>query len=530
MLMTAADYRESLRRLTPRVFVNGRQVASVADEPLLAPGIAGVGVTYDFAHIPAHADLMTARQNATGATANRMLHIDETSTDLLRKLEAVRLVCQESGCAQRYLTHDALNAIAQVSARIDDARGSTEHTARFTEYLHRVHDQDLTLGVAMTDAKGDRSKRPHEQSNVDSYLHVVERNARGIVISGTKAIVTGAPYVHELLVMPCRNMGREDADFAVCCAVPLDAPGLTIVARPAGRPGEKLEHGDALFSRKYGQSTGVCLFDRVFVPWESVFYAGEWEHTGHLTYSYATHHRHSCIGARAGFGDLLIGAGALMCEANGFDPGKETHLREQMVELITITESFFACGVAASVYGKQDAHCEVFMPDPVFSNIGKLLLATKIYDMHRIAHYVSGGLIVTLPGPDEDHNPETAASLSDVLRASPDVPYEQRIETARFIEDLTAGYQGGWYSVISLHGGGSPAAMKQEIYRNYPIGSKVELVERLLDRGVAHDPNRAITKNRQPGKCCDTGCTAPGQPVMIDLPVVRGPVSARPAI
>ena len=29
--------------------------------------------------------------------------------------------------------------------------------------------------------------------------------------------------------------------------------------------------------------------------------------------------------------------------------------------------------------------------------------------MHRIAHDVSGGLIVTLPGPDEDHNPETAA-------------------------------------------------------------------------------------------------------------------------
>jgi 4-hydroxybutyryl-CoA dehydratase/vinylacetyl-CoA-Delta-isomerase len=313
-------------------------------------------------------------------------------------------------------------------------------------------------------------------------------------------------------------MGKADADFAVCCAVPIDAPGLTIAARPAGRPGEKVEHGEALFSRKYGQSTGVCMFDRVFVPWDKVFYEGEWEHSGHLTYSYATHHRHTCIGARAGFGDLLIGAGALMCEANGFDPGQESHLREQMVELIKITEGFYACGVAASVYGKADEHSQTFMPDPIFSNVGKLLLATQIYDMHRIAHYVSGGLIVTLPGPDEDHNPETGAKLADVLRANPAVPYEKRIETARFIEDLTAGYQGGWYSLISLHGGGSPAAMKQEIWRHYPVGSKVELVERLLDRGVLHDPTRAITRNRQPGKCCDTGCTAPGQPVMVDLP------------
>ena len=176
------------------------------------------------------------------------------------------------------------------------------------------------------------------------------------------------------------------------------------------------------------------------------------------------------------------------------------------------------------------------MPDAVFSNIGKLLLATKIYDMHRIAHYVSGGLIVTLPGPDEDHNPETGAKLSEVLRANPDVPYEQRIQTARFIEDLTAGYQGGWYSVISLHGGGSPAAMKQEIYRNYPIGSKVELVERLLERGIAadgsaapapHDPARAITQNRQPGKCCDTGCTVPGTPLMVDLPTVEATLPSK---
>ncbi len=538
-LMSGDDFRESLRRYKPRVYLDGQQVASVVDERGFGPGINAIALTYDYALKPKYAPIMTAVQHTSGKTVNRLSHINTSSGDLLNKLEAVRLVCQETGCAQRYLVHDAMNAIGQVSARIDDARGTRENSARFLNYLHRVQDQDLTLGIAMTDAKGDRSKRPHEQSNVDSYLHIVERNAlhngkRGIVISGTKAIVTGAPYVHELLVMPCRNMGQEDADFAVCCAVPIDASGITIIARPAGRPGEKLEHGAALFSRKYGQSTGVVMFDKVFVPYDDVFYAGEWEHTGHLTYSYATHHRHTCIAARAGFGDLLIGAGALMCEANGFDPAKETHLREQMVELITITESFFACGVAASVYGKPDEHSKTFMPDPVFSNIGKLLLATKIYDMHRIAHYVSGGLIVTLPGPDEDHNPETGAKLSEVLRANPDVPYEQRIETARFIEDLTAGYQGGWYSVISLHGGGSPAAMKQEIYRNYPIGSKVELVERILERGVngegvPHDPNRAITKNRQPGKCCDTGCTTPGQPVMIDLPTVAANLPSKRA-
>ena len=501
MLRTAADYRESLRRYHPRVFVDGDAVPSVADEPRLAPGINAIGLTYDFALRPELTAVMTAT-SPQGKAVNRMMHVPVSSQDLLNKLEAVRLVCQETGCAQRYLAGDALSALRQLTHRLGgDARD------RFDAYLQRVQDEDLTLGIAMTDGRGDRSQRPHQQKNLDAYLHIAERRKDGIVLSGVKAIVTGAPYVHELLVMPGRNMTEADKDFAVCCAVPIDAPNLTIVARPAGRPGEEA----AKFSGKFGQSTGVALFDDVFVPWERVFLAGEWEESAFLTYSYATHHRQTCIAARAGFGDLLIGAGALVTEANGLDLDKAPNLREAMIELIKIVEGFYACGVAASVYGRQDPS-GVVMPDPVFANIGKLLLATQIYDMHRIAHHLSGGLIVTLPGPDEDHNPATAGRLSEVLAGRSDIPYAARIEVARFIEDLTASYQAGWYSVISLHGGGSPEAMKQEIYRHYPLGNKVDLVERLLERGILNDETRRITRNRQAGRCCAAGCQVPEVP------------------
>jgi 4-hydroxybutyryl-CoA dehydratase/vinylacetyl-CoA-Delta-isomerase len=129
--------------------------------------------------------------------------------------------------------------------------------------------------------------------------------------------------------------------------------------------------------------------------------------------------------------------------------------------------------------------------------------------MHKLAHYVSGGLIVALPGPEEDHNPETAASLAAVLAGRPDIPAAQRMEVARFIEDLTISHQAGWYSTISLHGGGSPEAMKREIWRHYPVGEKQALVERLLDRGVLADGTRS---SRQPGRCCATGCETPPVP------------------
>ena len=280
-LMSGNDYRASLRRLhADGLSWTAGCIESVADEPALAARHQCHRADLRLRAQARVTPLMTAVQHTSGKT--RQSHAATSipaQRDLLNKLEAVRLLCQETGCAQRYLTHDAVNAIGQVDRphrqcpRQPGAHGRASSTTCTT-----CRTSDLALGVAMTDAKGDRSQRPHEQANVDSYVHIVERNAKGIVISGTKAIVTGAPYVHELLVMPCRNMGAEDADFAVCCAVAIDVPGLTIVARPAGRPGDKVEHGEALFSRKYGQSTGVCMFDRVFVPWERVFYAGDWEH------------------------------------------------------------------------------------------------------------------------------------------------------------------------------------------------------------------------------------------------------------
>jgi 4-hydroxybutyryl-CoA dehydratase/vinylacetyl-CoA-Delta-isomerase len=51
-LMRSDDYRESLRRLRPVVYVDGRRVECVADEPAFGPGIRALGVSYDYANDP----------------------------------------------------------------------------------------------------------------------------------------------------------------------------------------------------------------------------------------------------------------------------------------------------------------------------------------------------------------------------------------------------------------------------------------------------------------------------------------------
>ncbi|GIT27784.1 MAG: hypothetical protein CM1200mP41_38280 [Gammaproteobacteria bacterium] len=146
------------------------------------------------------------------------------------------------------------------------------------------------------------------------------------------------------------------------------------------------------------------------------------------------------------------------------------------------------------------------MPEPVYANIGEIAARESDLRHASISHTVSGGLIVTLPLPEDDHNPETGPDLAFGAQGRADVSFERRASVARFIEDITATDAGGWMSVISLHGGGSPEAMKSEIHRRYPIPERRKLVERLIDRGVASDSfNRSTAQ--QPGQCCDTGCT-----------------------
>src|SRR5258708_19469717 len=107
---------------------------------------------------------MRGRHGPAGKTVNRMLHISENSTDLLYKLEAVRLVCRTSGCAQRYLTHDALNGLFQSTKLTDDHHG-TDYSQRFLSYLHDVQDRDLTLTVTMPDPNSHRSSQPGHPTN-----------------------------------------------------------------------------------------------------------------------------------------------------------------------------------------------------------------------------------------------------------------------------------------------------------------------------------------------------------------------------
>ncbi|MEM0315672.1 MAG: 4-hydroxyphenylacetate 3-hydroxylase N-terminal domain-containing protein, partial [Archaeoglobaceae archaeon] len=228
-MMSGKEYIESLRKLKPKIYFMGRRIESVADDPITAPHVNAAAMTYELALDPRYEEVMTATSHLTGEKVNRFTHIHQSTEDLVKKVRMLRLLGQKTGsCFQRCVGCDAINALYITCYDIDKKYG-TDYFERIKEYVKYVQKNDLMPAGAMTDVKGDRSKRPAQQADKDLYVRVVEKREDGIVVRGAKAHITGAVNSHEIIAMPTRALGADEKEYAVAFAVPVDAEGITMI-------------------------------------------------------------------------------------------------------------------------------------------------------------------------------------------------------------------------------------------------------------------------------------------------------------
>jgi 4-hydroxyphenylacetate 3-monooxygenase/4-hydroxybutyryl-CoA dehydratase/vinylacetyl-CoA-Delta-isomerase len=471
-MKTPQDYLASLMAMKHNVWLNGHQVERPWEHPQIVPGLNIVALTYEWPQKPEYQEMLTATSHLTGQTINRFTHIHQSVQDLQNKVEMTRLYCRETGCIQRCMGVDALNALSIITHHTDSLFG-TAYYPRLLDYVQYFQQNDLVGNAAMTDVKGDRSLRPHQQADPDLYLHVVEKNNDGIIVRGAKAHNTLAPYAHELIVLPTRDMREEDADYAVAFAIPADAPGLTLICRGAA-PSSKREMAAPVSSR-YASVESLTIFDNVFVPWERVFMCGEWQLAGYLAECFATYHRHSYCGCKPAISDLLLGAAALVAEYNGVP--NASHVRQKLTEFMITAELVHACGLAASLKG-QPQTSGTYLPDLVYANVGKYYAGTNLHHEIELLQDLAGGLIVTMPSEEDYRSAEVGPLLKKYLAGPASVAVDDRVRCFRLIEDLTASKFAGLLMVAGVHGGGSPEAERLAIYRSYDLESRKEMAKR----------------------------------------------------
>lgn len=479
--MTGVQYRASLRERRPmRVFLHGHALDAPLDHPIVAASVNAAALTYEIAEDPRHRELATATSALTGRTINRFCHLHQGRDDLVRKVELLRALGQRCGtCFQRCVGWDAINALFTVTFAIDQRAGTSYHR-RFVEFIKEAEAADWMIDGCMTDVKGARGKRPHQQSDPDLFLRVVERRRDGIVIRGAKAHQTGALNSHQLLVMPTAAMQPEDRDYAVCCAVPADDERLVYIYGRQAADERKLDGSEAgridCGNAGFGGQECLVIFDDVFVPTECVFMDGEHELSGALVEAFAGYHRQSYGGCKVGVGDVMIGAAACIAEYNGV--ATASHVRDKIVEMIHLNETLFGCGIGCSALGHETLAGN-FAIDSLLANVTKQNVTRFPFEIARLLQDIAGGLIATLPSAHDLANPETRPYLEKYLRGADGISVEDRWRMLRLIENFVMGRAAVSYLTESMHGAGSPQAQRIMVARLADLEEKKRMAREL---------------------------------------------------
>jgi 4-hydroxybutyryl-CoA dehydratase/vinylacetyl-CoA-Delta-isomerase len=479
MIKTKQDYIESLKKQKLNVYYKGKRVEDVTTHPALIPHINAAAKTYELALRPENEDLMTATSHLTGKKINRFTHIHQSVEDLIKKVLMLRLISHETGsCYQRCVGFDAMNTLYMTTYEIDAAHG-TKYFPRFVEFLKMIQEENLMVVGGMTDPKGDRSKRPSEQTDPDLFTHVVEKREDGIVIRGAKAHMTGSINSHQILIMPTQNMAKGDEAYAVSAAIPLNAPGITLIFGRQSNEERKLEDGIDAGNKKFGVVGGEALiiFEDVFVPWERVFMCGEIDFSGLLVERFATLHRQNYGGCKGGVSDIIIGATALAAQYQG--TANASHIKDKLIEMMHLTETVYAGSIACSAMGSK-TKSGAYYPDPLLANCTKHNITRNIYEISRLAHDIAGGIMATLPFDQDLRSPEVGKYVKKFLAGVEGVPTEARMKILRLLENMT----GGTCLVESMHGAGPPQSQRVMYQRLGNLPQKIKMAKVLA--GIAN--------------------------------------------
>jgi len=477
-LMTPEQYLESIKK-DINLYMFGEKIKKFWEHPIIIPTINSTKKSYELAQIPEYQDLMLAKSHMTGNIINRFCHIHQSTEDLIKSVQMQRLMGQHTGCCfARCPGFDAANALYSVTYDIDK-KYNTQYHERFKKYWIEVQNKDLTCSGTMTDPKGDRSKRPHDQSDPDLFLHIVDESDEGIVVRGAKIHQTGFLNSHRALVMPTLSMRPGDEDYTVSFGIDTDNKDLTMIYGRQSCDTRKMEEDKLdVGNYKYGMHEIFVIFDDAFIPNEDIFIKGEIEFSREIVERFAGFHRQSYGGCKSGVGDTLIGATALATEYLGVD--KASHIKDKIAEMIHLNETLYCCGIACSALGfqREAGNYEI---DMLRANVTKLNVTRNPYAMTRLAEDIAGGIICTLPSIKDLKSEEIGPLLQKYLSTCNGLSVEDRFKVLRYIENLTMGLTGVSFKGESLHGAGSPQAQKIMINRRAGLEEKKGFIKKILD-------------------------------------------------
>jgi anthranilate 3-monooxygenase (FAD)/4-hydroxyphenylacetate 3-monooxygenase len=478
-IRTGAQYIEEVKSRNPEVWLAGRKVTNVYEEPVFQEPIHQIAKLYDLQHDPKLQEKITHICPETGERVSNAFLVPKSYQDLEARRQTFEVFAKATyGLMGR--TPDFLNVVVTSMASNSDFldQYNPEWGKNIRRYYQYIRDNDLFLTHAIINPQNDRSKASHEQQDMYTHLGAVKETAEGLVVRGAKMLATLSPITDEVIVYSFPGFKPGDERYALAFALPIDTAGLRIICREAMQDGKRSVYDHPLASR-FEEMDAVLVFNDVLVPWDRVFLHNNVEAANLLYPKTGIAQQPAHQSGVRGLIKLQFATEVACKIADSIGVDVYLNVQNDLGELVQAVETIRALLKVAEYEHEVTATGEAM---PAYAPLETIrgLLPTMYPRAIEVMQIIGAGGLLMSPTDADFANPELRADLDRYYLGREGVSSEDRVHLFKLAWDLCGEAFGQRLLQYERYYTGDPIRKRAIFYNNFKRKDSFELVEDAL--------------------------------------------------
>jgi 4-hydroxyphenylacetate 3-monooxygenase len=458
MLRTGQEHLERLRDGRV-VYVGSERIDDVTRHPLFRNAARTVASLYDLKADPANRHLV-AEEDGERFSA---YFLKARTREHLRTRSAAHKAIADATYGLLGRSPDHVASFVTGMAMKPDVFGP--YAANIEAYYRHLRDQDMYASYAVLPPQAARNPEFYVKQNLPiPSLQVVRERDRGIVVSGMKMLATAAIFADEIWIGNLLPLAPDQVKQAVTCAVPVNAPGLSLWSR---QPFTARNEFDSPLAWRFDETDSMVMCENVEVPWERVFVMNDAilareiyiRTPGHC---YGNHQSNVRFWSKL---RLIVGLASRVAEASGAD--QVPAVRETLGRLAALEAT-----LAGMIHGQIEA-CEDWPPGCATFNRRHMYAAlnwcTEMYGpLIDILRELSGGGVFQMPASATVMHDPHLKGLFETYWQTPQMPALDRVKLFKLVWDLVGSEFAGRHLQYEKFYAGASFIIRNHNYREAP--------------------------------------------------------------
>lgn len=471
-LKTGAEFKASLDD-GRQIWVNGRKLNKVTDEPALEAGIDLMASMFDDQFEPTYAEATTVYDEKSGSIVGRSWQVPETIEDIRGRRAMMEYTSLKTvGTFGRPIDLGptiAVGILAHLHLFKDFKSAFDQCNPDFIEnvqsYVENGRMNSITCAESLTGPQNDRSS---PMAQAASLLRVKKVVKDGVYVSGAKSVGSIAAQTNEIFFT---NLGYPGTPPEACIwgAVPINSDGIRLVSREMlSQPGA--DPFDHPLTHKGEEADQLVIFDDVFVPKNRIFNLGS-EH-GLAVSGKATIFAHWHVLTRLKVKSaIFVGCAQMITEILG--TGQIPGVRSMLAEIIEYNRTLEAFVLAAEA-GSFVNESGVMVPDVMMLTTGRLYAIRNYPHIIHVLQEMCGQGLVMRFGKAAFENPDIGHYLAELLPGK-GVTGMQKEQLMNFIWDLTCSSLAGRVALFENVNASPAPRMRERLVNEFDRSDMVKL-------------------------------------------------------